>query len=77
MNGLKNIIIQTQDFSYGKNTETVNIKYVKENKLIFDKKWEMLPDKKEGYVFVRLVGKYVKIRPGMETPDFYPEIKYK
>jgi hypothetical protein len=76
INGLKNIIIQTQDFSYGKNTETVNIKYVKENKVVFDRKWDMLDDKKEGYVFVRLLGKYLKLKKGMETPDFYHKIDY-
>ena len=74
--GLKNIIIQTKDFSYGKNTETVNIKYVRENKVVFDKKWDMLDEKKEGYVFVRLLGKHMKLNAGMETPNFYPEINY-
>ncbi|HEX7414971.1 MAG TPA: hypothetical protein VF411_13085 [Bacteroidia bacterium] len=73
--GLKNIIIQTKDFSYGKHTETVNIKYVKGNKTVFDQKWDMLPESKEGYVFVRLLGKYLKLNTGMETPDFYKELK--
>ena len=73
ISGLKNIIIQTKDFSYGKHTETVNIKYVKGNKIIFDKKWDMLPEPKEGYVFVRLLGKYLKLNAGMETPNFYKD----
>jgi hypothetical protein len=74
ISGLKNIIIQTKDFSYGKHTKTVNIKYVKENKTIFDTKWDMLPEQKEGYVFVRLLGKYLKLNAGMETPNFYKDI---
>jgi hypothetical protein len=74
--GLKNIIFQTKDFSYGKNTETVNIKYVKENKIFFDKKWSMSDEKKEGYIFVRLLQNYLRLNVGMETPNFYPEIKY-
>jgi glycosyl transferase family 2 len=73
ISGLKNIIIQTKDFSYGKHTETVNIKYVKENKTIFDKKWDMLPEPKDGYVFVRLLGKHLKLNAGMETPNFYKD----
>lgn len=73
INGLKNLIIQTKDFSYGKNTETVNVKYVKRNKIFFDQKWEMTKEKRDDYVFVRLLGCYLKLKDGMGTPNFYQE----
>jgi GR25 family glycosyltransferase involved in LPS biosynthesis len=74
--GLKNIVFTTKDFSYGKNTETVNTKYVKANKQFFDSKWEWSEIEKTGFAFVPLVRGYVRMKEGMQTPDFYPEINY-
>ena len=31
---------------------------------------------KEGFVYARIIQGYAKLKDGMETPNFYPEIKY-
>jgi hypothetical protein len=74
LKGLKNIVFQTKDFSYGKYTEVVENKYVKANKVFFDTKWELSDSERPGFKFVRLVEKFVSLKPGMETPDFYSHL---
>lgn len=71
--GLKNIVFLTKDFSYGKDTEVVEKKYVKANKIFFDTKWELSDAERPGFKYVRLVEKFVRLKPDMETPDFYPQ----
>lgn len=71
MNSLKNIVFKTKNFSYGENISTVNDKYVKANKIFFDKKWSTSETAKEGYVFVEILNLFVKLKIGMETPNFY------
>lgn len=73
ISGIKNIVFITKNFSYGKNVESINVKYIKENKIFFDKKWELKETKEEGYDYVRILDKYVKLKNGMETPNFYFE----
>jgi len=72
--GIKNVVYLTKKFSYGKNVESINDKYVKSNKLFFDRKWEVSVESKEGFKYVRIIGKFVKLRDGMETPNFYPTL---
>ena len=71
VSGLKNVIFKTTNFSYGKNVDVVNSKYVKKNKLFFDSKWTSIEVPKEGYTYVRILQRYVRLEKGMETPRFY------
>jgi len=69
--GLKNITYLTTNFSYGKDVPIIELKYIKQNKVFFDSKWELsdldLPD----YIYVEIIKKYVRLKEGMETPWFY------
>lgn len=66
-----NVIHVTKDFSYGDKIETINTKYVKVNKQFFDEKWEISNVQKPGFKYVRILRQYVKLKNGMETPEFY------
>ena len=70
---VRNVVVKTKDFSYGKNMAVVNQKYTRDNKLFFDSKWDLAEQPGEGFVFVQFLGKYAKLKQGMETPEFYPE----
>ena len=72
--GLRNVVFQTTDFSYGQDTKVVNVKYVSANKEFFDKKWQVSEVNQDGFVFVSILGKYARLQRGMETPDFYPDL---
>ena len=72
--GLRNVVFKTRDFSYGKHTKTINVKYVRANKAFFDKKWELSDEKLGGSVFVPILGQYARLREGMDTPNFYPDV---
>jgi GR25 family glycosyltransferase involved in LPS biosynthesis len=74
--GLRNISAKTKDFSYGRNMEVVKEKYTGANKRFFDSKWELSDQPREGFTYVRILQGYVRMRPTMATPDFYPDIKY-
>jgi hypothetical protein len=76
LGGLKNISVKTKDFSYGKTVEVTKEKYITANKVFFDSKWEIAEESRPGFAYVRILQNYVKLKPGMETPDFYPEIDY-
>ncbi|HXH99783.1 MAG TPA: hypothetical protein VNI52_05920 [Sphingobacteriaceae bacterium] len=67
---LKNIVFKTQNFSW-KNTEVVNSKYVRANQVFFNSKWDVKEDAENGYTYVRILNKYVCLKAGMETPEFY------
>jgi hypothetical protein len=69
--GLKNIVFQTKDFSYGNEIEVEQKKYVKKNKTFFDSKWELSETERTGFKYVRIVEKYVRLKRGMDTPKFY------
>ena len=73
---LRNVVVKTKDFSYGKEMAVVNQKYTSENKRFFNSKWELVDEPKDGFVHVRILQKAARLRPGMETPDFYPAINY-
>ncbi|MGH8611666.1 MAG: glycosyltransferase family 2 protein [Gammaproteobacteria bacterium] len=73
LSALRHIVVKTKDFSYGKNMAVVNQKYTSGNKLFFDSKWDLAEQPAEGFLFVRVLGKYAKLKQGMETPDFYPK----
>jgi len=68
---LKNVVFITLNFSYGKNIATVNTKYVRQNKIFFDSKWEMSVHERPGFVYVPIIRQYVRLNPGMDTPSFY------
>ncbi len=71
VNAVKNIVFQTKDFSYGSNTEIVNKKYVKENQLFFNTKWEISDIPQDGFKYVEIMHRFVKPKSGMSTPNFY------
>lgn len=71
--GLKNLVFNTTDFSYGENIETDFGKYSSDNGKVFFKKWEVTQTKTTEFTWVRIIQAYAKQIEGMETPDFYPE----
>lgn len=75
VNHLKNIVYKTKDFSYGNNIETVFEKYSSVNEKHYLSKWEFSETEKEGFVFVRIIQGYAKLKTGMETPNFYTNIE--
>ncbi|HMI00865.1 MAG TPA: hypothetical protein VK541_00205 [Pedobacter sp.] len=68
---IQNIVEIPKSYSYGEHVELVNIKYVKANKEFFNSKWEISSNRKEGFKYVQILGAYLKLKNGMETPDFY------
>jgi hypothetical protein len=76
LNALLNIVFKTKDFSYGKKMPVINGKYTSANKRFFDAKWEIIESARAGFVYVPILGKWARMRIGMETPNFYPEIEY-
>ena len=74
--GLRNIVFETKDFSYGQDTKVVNVKYVSANQEFFHKKWQVSEIKQDGFVFVSILGKYARLQGGMETPNFYTDLVY-
>ena len=69
--GLKNIVFITSNFSYGKDILTVNTKYVRQNKIFFDSKWDFSEIELPFYRYVKILNGYIKLKDGMETPVFY------
>lgn len=72
---IRNVVVQTRDFSYGKNVQTVNRKYTAGNREFFDSKWETSETEKPGMVFSRKFGVWFNPAPKIPSPDFHPEIK--
>ena len=72
---LKNIVYKTKDFSYGKNIATDFEKYTSSNGKHYFSKWEISDNAQQGFVYVRIIQSYAKLKEGMETPNFYPEIQ--
>ena len=71
ISGVRNIVFKTTDFSYGSNMKIILKKYLASNQEFFEKKWEISPEPKPGFVWVDPFQGYGKVREGMETPDFY------
>jgi hypothetical protein len=76
LSALRNVVVKTKDFSYGKEMAVINEKYTSDNKRFFNSKWEITNEAQDDFVHVRILQKAVRLRPGMETPNFYPEIHY-
>jgi hypothetical protein len=72
--GLKNVVFLTKNFSYGKKVDVEEKKYVKQNKIFFDSKWNLSKVPISGYKYVRIMDQYVQLKPEMDTPNFYNEI---
>jgi len=71
---LKNIVFLTSNFSYGKDIDTVNTKYVKQNKIFFDSKWDLTKVNSPSYHYVEILNGYIKLKEGMDTPFFYDPV---
>lgn len=67
-----NVVDVPKNYAYAANMALVNLKYAKVNQDFFNLKWELSATPKEGFKFVSLLKAYVKLKPGMETPVFYP-----
>jgi hypothetical protein len=74
--GLKNVVFLTKNFSYGKEVVVEEKKYIKQNKIFFDSKWNLSTIPKPGYKYVRIMNQYVQLKPHMDTPNFYKEIQF-
>ena len=72
--GIKNIIFNTKNFSYGEQIEVSEKKYVKLNKIFFDSKWQISDFEQSGFTYVRILNKFIIQKPGMQTPDFYDSL---
>ena len=44
------------------------------NKKHYFSKWEISDTAKHGFVHVRIIKGYAKLKDGMETPNFYPDL---
>jgi hypothetical protein len=73
--GLKNENVVPKDWSYDENHEVILTKYSGPNEKHYFSKWEFSDVEKNGFEFVRIIQGYVRLKEGMETPNFYPEIK--
>jgi hypothetical protein len=73
--GIKGILTIPETYSYGEQVEVINEKYLKLNKVFFDTKWEITTAPTEGFHYVRILNAWVKLKEGMETPEFYRLLK--
>ena len=71
MRSVQNVVAIPETYSFGDRPELINTKYVKANKLFFDSKWELSKIPKPDFVYVDMLGAYARLKPGMETPNFY------
>ncbi len=69
--GVKNVVARDTDPGWKKISEFSQGKYAKVNFEFFLKKWDIIKEPKPGYVQA-FNGDYFGIRPGMDTPMFYP-----
>jgi len=75
ISGIKNECVVPKDWSYGGDHDVVHTKYSSPNEKYYFSKWKFSDTEVEGFVYVRIAQGYVKQIEGMETPNFYPEIK--
>jgi hypothetical protein len=52
----------------------VNTKYVKQNKVFFDSKWDLSKSELPDHKYVKILNGYVKLKEGMDTPIFYDPV---
>lgn len=76
-NTIKNENVTPKDWSWGSADTKIFNKYSNANGKHYFSKWEFSEKEKEGYIFVRIIQGYAKLKEGMETPNFYPEIQFK
>ncbi len=67
--GITNIVAGNTDPGWKKDSAIVGSGYAQSNKDYFEKKWEI--SKEPLAQGIRLQKEYYRIRPGMETPNFY------
>lgn len=60
--GIRNIEDHPDDFSYGNDLQLVNGKYARTNRDYFYSKWILSPEPRDGFVFVEILGCYVKLK---------------
>lgn len=68
---IKNEVVVPKDWSWGENDNIILRKYSSANEKHYLSKWEFSETEKEGFIFVRIAQTYVKLKTGMETPNFY------
>jgi len=73
--GIKNIVADNEDPGWSKYSATVAGKYATANDEFFYKKWEISKQPLPQSVSVANEI-WCRIRPGMETPNFYPEVTF-
>ncbi|MBU1110110.1 glycosyltransferase [Patescibacteria group bacterium] len=74
INSLRNLTRPPTDFSWGKNIKIIDKKYTAVNKEFFDKKWEVSTVPKKGFIRARVLQAHARLKPFMETPNFYPRV---
>jgi len=72
---IKNEVVVPKDWSWGENDNIILRKYSSANEKHYLSKWEFSETDKDGFVFVRIAQGYVKLKEGMETPNFYNTIE--
>ena len=73
--GIKNERVVPKDWSYDKNHEVILTKYSSPNEKHYFSKWEFSETEKIGFTYARIIKGFAKLKDGMETPNFYPEIE--
>jgi hypothetical protein len=61
----------SDELSYDQQYTRHRAKYTKENTAFFHEKWHLSDTMHEGYVWVRICLQWMKVKKGMETPNFY------
>ena len=74
--GIKNENVVPKDWSYDQKHDVILTKYSEPNEKHYFSKWEFADQEKEEFTYVRIIQGYARLKPNMETPDFYPEIKW-
>ncbi len=75
--GVKNENVMPKDWSWGDSENKILKKYSSANEKHYFSKWEFSQTEKEGFIFVRIIQGYAKLKNGMETPNFYPNLELK
>lgn len=71
MKQIFNVVEVPKAYSYGEKIELVHVKYAKLNQDFFNTKWEQVSEKRHDYLYIPVLNAYLKLKDGMETPDFY------
>ncbi|NCP45010.1 MAG: hypothetical protein COW67_08705 [Flavobacteriales bacterium CG18_big_fil_WC_8_21_14_2_50_32_9] len=71
---IKNENVTPKDWSWGDDDTKIFKKYSHANEKHYFSKWEISDTAKHGFVHVRIIKGYAKLKDGMETPNFYPDL---